>query len=374
MVLVFICVFSVEIGFRIFLNLRGKDVITVLSKKEVLEKAWFQPHPHLLYVFKPNSSFIMNRYKYGQFTINQFGFRSTLDFDVQSIKKPANTLRIATFGGSTTMGVNDDSEIWPYLIGKYLSNNIQNKNVEILNEGIMGYTSLDNLLDLSMRVIDFNCDIYVLYLGVNDLLPRAPLRIYRTDNAHFRRTLHENLSYASFFPSWLLRLKSFRAILQLYGIPDSRGLINNTGTGQFRRGFKVPKEERALVSEIIRQTVIRNIKSMVGIIRAHRPDALIILSSFYDLKNRQILNDLNDDFMKLALQLDLIFIDAANEVPKEQDMVYDYGHFTPKGDRHMGKLFADAIIKNLTSNVTSDKDHLTSQRTRMHDSDVDFDF
>jgi len=49
--------------------------------------------------------------------------------------------------------------------GHILLENSTNKNIEILNEGIMGYTSLDNLLDLEMRVTDFESDVYIIYLG-----------------------------------------------------------------------------------------------------------------------------------------------------------------------------------------------------------------
>lgn len=176
-----------EFIFRGYLRVTGRDVIILLPPEEVLEKAWFKPHPHLLYIFKPNSLFTINSFSLPKFTINRFGFRSTLEYDVNTLAKQENTIRIATLGGSTTMGVNDDNKIWPYLLGKKLSIAFPNKKIEVLNEGIMGYTSLDNLLDLSMRIIDFNCDIYVIYLGVNDLLPAAPIDIYQSDHAHFRR-------------------------------------------------------------------------------------------------------------------------------------------------------------------------------------------
>ena len=97
----------------------------------------------------------------------------------------------------------------------------------------------------------------------------------------------------------------------------------------------------------MRETTLRNVKSMVGIIRIHRPNAMIILSSFYELLNRRFLNDLNDDFRKLSSKLNLVFVDPANEIPKNKYMAYDYGHFTPVGDRRMGELFADAISNNI---------------------------
>ena len=357
-IVIVVCVVaSVEIGFRVFLKVTGKSVITVLSKKEILEKAWFEPHPYLVYIFKSNHSFTMKPFKnrVSKFTTNKFGFRSTLEYDVKTVSKPTNTLRIATFGGSTTMGVNDDDEIWPYIIGKNMEEHVHDRKIEILNEGVMGYTSLENLLDLDMRVIDFNCDVYILYLGVNDLIPRAPLDTFRTDYAHFRKTLHENLNLSSLIPSCLLKLKSFRAVLQILGFPDSRDLLANTGTVQFRKRFEVPQEEITIVNQMIRQTLIRNIISMIGTIHCHNPDALIIVSSFYDLLDRETIQEMNQDLSKLTNNYNIIFVDAANQIPRVQAMAYDYGHFTPEGDRKMGAFFTHAILTNLEHGLHQEK-------------------
>lgn len=349
------CIIAIEFGFRIYLNLTGKDVITVWQPEEVLKKAWFKPHPSLLYVFKPNSRFILNSFGGHNFTINKYGFRSTLEYDPKDVTKPADTIRIATFGGSTTMGVNENDEIWPYLAGKILSQKFTDKHFEVLNEGIMGYSSLENLLDLALRVIDYDCDIYIIYLGVNDELAKSPLSIYKSDYSHFRKTFYESLysSPAQLLPPFLFKLKSVRSVLQSIGIRDSRDLVSTTGTAQFRNRFNMEKHDDSLIESKMRQTVIRNVKSMIGIIRAHRPDAMIVLSSFYDLKNRRFLNDLNEDFKKLSIQMNVIFVDPANNIPKESSMAYDYGHFTPEGDYLMAKLFADSIANNLASDTHS---------------------
>ena len=349
-VYIILIVAAVELGFRGYLQITNKGVITVLSKQEVLDKAWFKPHPHLLYIFKPSNSFVMNAFDYGKFTTNQFGFRSTLEFDMKTVVKPADTLRIATLGGSTTMGVNNDNEVWPYLIGKYMHEHGYKRKIEILNEGIMGYTSLDNLLDLSTRVIDFNCDVYIIYLGVNDLLlSKAPVDIYRTDHSHFRRTLHENLNYLSSFPKWSFKLAILRAIFHVKGIPDTRDLVANTSTSQFWRDFKVPQDEMQAVTQRIRQTIVRNIISMIGIIRTHNPKAVIILSSFFDLKDTNGIVELNQDLARLSHVYSLAFVDAVNTIPREQEMAYDYGHFTPEGDRRMGEMFAKSILSSLST-------------------------
>ena len=347
--LVAACASGVELGFRAFLRATGRDVITVLPPQEVLAKAWFKPHPQLLFTFKPNTGFTMTKFDRPRITVNGFGFRSTLEYDVTTVTRPDNAIRIATLGGSTTMGVNDDDRVWPYLLGRNLAAALPARKIEVLNEGLMGYTSLENLLDLTMRVIDYDCDAYVIYLGVNDLLPSAPVDLYRSDYSHYRKTIYETFyeSPVSCLPRWLLHLKTIRGLLQIAGVPDSRDLLKNTGAGQFRRNFSVGPQDEAKVAAMIRRTVLRNVTSMIGVIREHRPDAVIALSSFYDLENRTVISGLNSAFAQLAIRHNVLFVDVARRLPRDQSMAYDYGHFTPKGDSMMGQLVFEVILPEI---------------------------
>jgi lysophospholipase L1-like esterase len=343
---------GVEGLYRLYLRVRGIDAVGVWTPDEVLERAWFEPHPYLVYTFKPNAVFEMRSFARPVMHINAHGFRSTGRFDVAGVDNPAGALRVATLGGSTTMGVNADDEIWPFRLGEALEAALPGRRIEVLNEGMMGYTSLDNLIDLALRVIDFDCDVYVLYLGVNDLLPLAPPGVYRSDHAHFRKTLYESLSRspASALPAPLLRLATVRLALQLMGVPDSRNLLANAGTPQFRRDGRprVEGAERAAAEALARRSALRNVRSMVGVIRAQREDALILLSSFYDRDGRPMLAALNREFETLARELSLVWVDLAGALPRDERIAYDYGHFTPEGDRRAGGIFAAAIAAEIS--------------------------
>ena len=346
-----ICFFGLELAFRAYLRLINREDIYLglIKFEELLERAWFEPHPHLVYVFKPNNKFTMNTFNRPTVTSNSFGFRSTLEYDVIERKKPANTLRIATLGGSTTMGINSDNEIWPYFVGKNLSVHYPDKKIEILNEGMMGYTSLDNLIDLALRVIDFDCDIHIIYLGINDYSTIAPLDIYRTDNSHYRKTLWENVSFSfvELMPEWLLRSKVLRVFLIKLGVTDRRSLLDNTGTRSFRRMFKNTNEDKKTVHNKIRDNAIRNITSMAGIIKAHDPDALIFISSFYHFDDPTHIQDLNSELRQYADNSDIIFVDAAKKMPRSRELVFDYGHFTKKGEKYIARVFSEAIVDAL---------------------------
>ncbi len=93
-------VLGVELGFRGYLRVTGRDVIMVLPPEEVLAKAWFKPHPHLLFTFKPTTAFTMTKFDRPRITVNGLGFRSTREYDVTTVAKPANVVRIVTIGGS----------------------------------------------------------------------------------------------------------------------------------------------------------------------------------------------------------------------------------------------------------------------------------
>lgn len=338
---------ALEGSFRLYLKMARRSLPVVMSRDEVLKKAWFEPHPYLVYVFKPDHSFVMDAYRSGRFTTNKFGYRSTLSHDVRSVDKPPGTIRIAAIGGSTTMGVNDDDEVWPFILGERLQEEMPGARIEVLNAGVMGYTSLENLLDLSLRIIDFHCDVYIIYSGINDLLPQAPASIYRSDYSHFRRTLYENLSPGALLPAWLLRSQAVQAVLRAGGVPESRNLLDNTRTEIFRREARLPDKERAGADREMRRVVIRNLASMIGVIRAQQPEAVIILSSLFDLRGMNAVDDLNRDIEALAGREGVVFVDAAHEIPRREEMAYDYGHFTSEGDRLMGKLFARSAASAL---------------------------
>jgi lysophospholipase L1-like esterase len=352
-----------EGSFRLYLHLKKKEAPVILSAESTLKKSWFDPHPHLVYTFKPNNSFIMNTKGDPHLTTNEYGFRSTLEYEVTGKRKPAGTVRIVTFGGSTTMGVNDDDKVWPYLTGKYLQNNFP--KIEVLNEGIMGYTSLDNLIDLSLRVVEFDADVFVLYIGFNDYMTIAPPDIFRNDQSHFRQSFYQNIVFSpvDLFPEWLLRSAVVRQLLWFGGVPDRRNLLENVGTRNFRnnsfnwRSLSLSKHKT--IFNRIDSNILRNIRSMVAIIKAHHPHSMIILSSLYYLKetseygNAKVLSSLNKKLKSLSEKEEILFLDVANMIPHKKKYARDPVHFSVAGERAMANILADLIklkYKPLTQN------------------------
>ena len=81
--------------------------------------------------------------------------------------KNKNTLRIISIGGSTTAQPNvDDSKTWSNLVGEKISN-LTNKEVEVINTGVMGLRAKHHYLSLE-RIKKYKPDLIVFLMGIND--------------------------------------------------------------------------------------------------------------------------------------------------------------------------------------------------------------
>lgn len=133
----------------------------------------FRAHRHLGYALAPGYSKGGNRH-------NALGFRGE---EIAREKRPG-TLRIACCGGSTTYGegvVQDYTLSMPHLLQRTLR--AEGRDVEVINAGCPGWTTLETLLNFETRLLDLAPDWIVVYHGINDVLPRIvwPHDAYRGD-------------------------------------------------------------------------------------------------------------------------------------------------------------------------------------------------
>src|ERR1051326_744200 len=97
--------------------------------------------------------------------LNDEGFRSA---PFPGRKQPG-VLRIACIGDSWTFGMNvDQHEMYPARLEALLKARPGARNVEIMNFGILGYTSFQGLQLLKSRVLDLEPDVLVIGFGMND--------------------------------------------------------------------------------------------------------------------------------------------------------------------------------------------------------------
>ncbi len=95
--------------------------------------------------------------------LNEEGFRTA---PIAAAKRPG-VLRIACIGDSWTFGMNvDQDQTYPARLAAQLAG--QSRPAEVMNFGILGYTSFQGLQLLKSRVLDVNPDVLVIGFAMND--------------------------------------------------------------------------------------------------------------------------------------------------------------------------------------------------------------
>ena len=102
-------------------------------------------------------------------TVNTHGFQSTPELEVA---KPAGSIRIAFFGGSSTAGTGRnlrDEETWPWQVAEQLREAHPANQIELINAALGGYTSFESYGRLWSRIRFFEPDVAVVYHGWNEM-------------------------------------------------------------------------------------------------------------------------------------------------------------------------------------------------------------
>lgn len=86
-------------------------------------------------------------------------------------EKENGTFRVIVVGGSTVYGIGaEPQKSLPASIYYYLLPERGSKNLEVINAGVGGYTSVNELLYLMSELVHFNPDLVIVYNGWNDLI------------------------------------------------------------------------------------------------------------------------------------------------------------------------------------------------------------
>ncbi|MGK0219971.1 MAG: hypothetical protein ACI9HE_003478 [Planctomycetota bacterium] len=293
----------------------------------------------------------------GQKSQNADGFRGP----VPPLEKPEGVFRIATLGGSSTYGnsPSSDASTWPAQL-QVMLNERQSTNVEVLNAGAVGWNSHESLINLALRVVDYEPDLILVYHTINDA--RCALwtkggEIQR-DNTHWRETWPSYRDTPTTDPwlegsyTYLLWRKFFtpyfanRKELAFYAIrgydpddkdPYERGELDPTGFRSFER----------------------NLLSIAGIARAHGAQVMLATQGCdrEDIKAKSRHNQWKAmDYLGTVIEQvtereQLLFCDArkvleAHAASVGKDTIFTGEvHLTDAGAAKLAEIFADAIVE-----------------------------
>jgi|APSaa5957512535_1039671.scaffolds.fasta_scaffold00678_17 hypothetical protein len=133
--------------------------------------------------------------------INSYGFRG-IEFNQE---KDLNTYRIILLGGSTMYGLHATSE--STTIPGYLQNRFDTEtldvNVEVINAGINGASSFDEINSLNDKLLKLDPDMIVVYDGGNDLVNSIKneneLKSWPNETEHFFKKFRNYYKTTQFF-------------------------------------------------------------------------------------------------------------------------------------------------------------------------------
>jgi len=100
-----------------------------------------------------------------EISLNSLGFR---DIEFQK-EKPPSVFRIVCLGDSWTFGANvGQQQAYPQQLSRLLRHEFPEADFEVLNLGVLGYSSFQGLELLKLTALDLNPDLIVIAFAMND--------------------------------------------------------------------------------------------------------------------------------------------------------------------------------------------------------------
>ncbi len=124
-----------------------------------------EPHPYLGYALIPK--YRTSKEATQQVTHNSLGFRGK----ETTWEKPPGVYRIVTTGGSSVYGQSESSDaaVWSQELEEIIQAERPGFRVEVVNLGVMGWSTHEMLINLAVRGLDLSPDLVIVYEAINDM-------------------------------------------------------------------------------------------------------------------------------------------------------------------------------------------------------------
>ena len=300
---------------------------------------------------KPNGHF-------QKWQLNNFGFRNG---EVQ-LDKQQGVVRIACLGSSETFGYFEEpGHAWPAQLSSILNSQGEGR-YEVMNTSIPGRLLRSNIVHLRERVLKFQPDVVILYQGAFNYMDPG----FKNPSEEKPRSARNNVVRAeeSRF-SMELRIKSKARDIIKSIIPD---FLRN----RYRKysGMKKLHQARAIkgYSQLIDkvptdrlQALHEELETFYDLCRANNSQ-LILSTIAFDLSEEKMIeawrfspylsekgftegaDTLNQAIVEFAEDRQIVCVDVAGRVPKDDLHMGDYVHLTNEGAQIVAEAFAEAIL------------------------------
>ncbi len=312
-----------------------------------------------VYRYIPESQIGLNR-------INKAGFRGE---EIQP-RKPANTIRVAFLGASTTAGQPEHFFSYPEFVGHWLNNWAQAKGLavrfEAINAGRPGLTSVDIAEVALTELAPLQPDLVVYYEGSNQLdfrsLLRPPANLERLSGARFSTALATAATYSAIVRrvQYLVRANAPGAGLEPAKpsyelvLPDETSLVEDDRMLPINLPVIFDSLDR-IKAWADASGVQMGLASFVWLAHeALRLDPVRHAGIDYYLNDRlwpmrysdvrKVADFQNRAFDKYAQSRNIPFLDLAPSFPQDPDLFADAIHTTQDGSRLWAWLVFQSIL------------------------------
>lgn len=308
-----------------------------------VSEALYVPHPFVGYVLRPGA--VAQPGSPVPFHVNSLGFRGA----EIAFAKPPGTLRVATLGGSTTWCQGADEDTWPAVLEALLRQRLPAggpfTDVEVINAGVSGYTSLESFANLKTRVLPLQPDIVVVYHAVNDarFIGHGS---FKADYTHVRRPYRVPLPAASdVLFSWSraygwLRPRLGLSTANLYDLvywerPEGleRASDVEAGIANFRR----------TLSEIVAVARVNGCEPVLSVFAYTTRRPLGAAQEYLERVGFRLVDRLNDVSREVAQRQGTPLVDVRAAVGDHPAMFRDAVHFSDQGARVVAQAVADTL-------------------------------
>lgn len=334
----------VEVGLRWWFPVAPAGVRWVLSPAAAgtgVEGGAYRPHHYTLYTLNPRPG------SAGTPAHHPLGLR-----DGRDLAPDPSAVRVVFLGGSTTytVGVPEDSRIFTARLERRLNASLAGplgvRRFEVVNAGLPGATSAENLVRLALLVSEVEPDLVVIQHGLNDGWARAAGGI-EPDYANYRRSWGRPAAFppgrpiAAGVAGWL-RGRSMAASLAVGGLR----LLPVPAVGDFVRHPGERMTGRGLDGSTTRYFE-RNTRFMIAVARSLGADvvlATMAVSRDLDRIPRRAVAEHNAVLAAVAARDGVRLFDFAAVMATDAGHMPDGRHVSQAGSDLKADLFHDFLL------------------------------
>ena len=310
----------------------------------LFEDGVYMSHPFLGVVLKPG----FKREGQYSFEINSLGMRS----HEMSAQKPPGVYRIFCLGGSTTYGTGATSNeaTYPAQMERLLNALADagrappGRRYEVGNCGVSGWSSVENLINLELRLIDWQPDAILTYDGINDG-KLIQSRDFLPDYSHMRCAL--SVERLSPFESFLMGNVRLYARLSRGIHPEAQ--LGTLGAYLFVPGAEsmgIPSDQ--WINEPGLRVLQRNEASMIAIARQHGIQPVLSTMAVEEPSGNALsayMARANEALREVAQRENVALLDVDAALSNQAELFDDYVHFNDKGELRHAQVVVDEALR-----------------------------